>query len=158
MELRSAILKIIGAINGSWDVASAYVGLTPAALRNRAYEVKGQALSTEHSLALQALSQTTYFAEAIAAASGGTFVKLPTDLSLDNELLNKKFHDLYAELGTFSQHFTEATADDEIDKRERADLTAIADEMHKTISELLALTFRIYCRDDAKSSKKKVGK
>lgn len=149
MELRSSILNMVSSITGTWDVAAAYLGMTTNALRNRAYQVKGQALSTEHAMALQSLSGTTLFAEAIAAASGGTFVKLPDDTSMDNDILIKKFHELYAELGAFSQRFAEATADDVIDRRERADLDAIAKKMHKVLAELLALTFRIYCRDDA---------
>lgn len=152
MELRNSILKMIPAISGSWDVAAAYLGMSVSALRNRAYEVKGQMLSREHTMALQALSGTTYFAEAVAIASGGTFVKLPSDLATGNEVLSKKFHDLYAELGTLSQHFTSATADDVIDRRERAVLAADGQRLHRVLAELLALTFRVYCPVDASTA------
>lgn len=150
MEIRKSYLSMIKAFAGGWDAMTGALGMSRDALENRIYERKGQGILVETALQLQAFSGTTYFAEAVAAASGGTFVKLPADVSTDNVVLGQKFHELYAELGTFSQHFSAATADDEIDRREAADLTAIADEMHKTISELLALTFRIYCRDGAK--------
>ena len=144
MELRDAKLKMIGKVRGTWEVAAAYLGMTVSALRNRAYETKGQVLSEDHCLALQELSGTTLYAEAIANASGGVFLKLPDDLSCENEALMKKFNDLYAELGTFSRHFTEATADEEIDQDERAMLEADAARMHKVLAELVALVFRIY--------------
>lgn len=145
MELRDAKLEMIRKVPGTWEVAAAYLGLqSPVALRNRAYEVKGQVLSEEHCLALQSLSSTTLYAEAIATASGGVFVKLPDDLECENEVLMKKFNDLYAELGTFSRHFTEATADDQIDQREKEQLEDDAARMHKVLAELLALMLRIY--------------
>lgn len=151
MDVRNSILKIIGEISGSWDVAAAYLGMTPAALRNRAYEVKGQALRTEHALALQALVENKHFAQAVATASGGTFVLLPAGREDDGGELITKFHELYAELGTLSAHFTAATADHKINQRERADLEAIGAAIHRTVSELLALTFRIYCPQQAKA-------
>lgn len=153
MDVRSSILKMVGAVSGSWEVAAAYLGMTPAALRNRAYAVKGQALRTEHSLALQQLSGTSYFAEAIATASDGVFVRLPACGDSDgDELLLNKFNQLYAKLGTFSACFNEAVGDKKIDKGEKADLSAIADDMQRTIAELLALTFRIYCKDGVKAT------
>lgn len=144
MELRDAKLKMISKVTGAWEVAAAYLGMTVNALRNRAYEVKGQVLSEDHCLALQTLSGTTYYAEAIATASGGVFVKLPDDLSCENEVLMKKFNDLYTELGTFSRDFSEAINDDKIDERERELLEGDAARMHKVLAELAALMFRIY--------------
>jgi len=144
MGLRDAKLKMIAGITGSWEVAAAYLGMTVNALRNRAYEVKGQVLSEDHCLALQTLSGTTHYAEAIATASGGVFVKLPDDLSCENEVLMKKFNDLYTELGTFSRDFTEAIVDEKIDQREREVLEADAARLHKALAELAALMFRIY--------------
>jgi hypothetical protein len=144
MELRDAKLKMISGVPGSWGVVAGCLGMTVNALRNRAYEVKGQVLTEDHCLALQALSGTTYYAEAIATASGGVFVKLPDDLSCENEVLMKKFNDLYTELGTFSRDFSAATADEKIDQREREILEEDAARMHKVLSELVALMFRIY--------------
>lgn len=145
MEIRAANIKLITSVKGSWETAAGYLAMTVNALRNRAYEVKGQVLTTEHSLALQELSGAKYFAQAVAAASGGTFVLLPEARENGNEEISQKFRDLYIELGTFSQHFSQATADDVIDHRERALLAADGQRMHQVLSELLALTFQIYC-------------
>lgn len=153
MEIRKSYLLMIRAFAGGWDAMTGALGMSRDALENRIYERKGQGILVETALQLQAFSGTTYFAEAVAAASGGTFVKLPADVSTDNEVLSKKFHELYAELGTFSVHFSAATEHDEINRRDQADLVAIGDEMHKTISELLALTFRIYCRHGERPGK-----
>lgn len=144
MELRDAKLQLIATVPGGWEVAAAYLGMTVNALRNRAYEVKGQALTENHSLALQQLCDKTFYAEAIATASGGTFVKLPDDPLSDNHDLMKKFQDLYVELGTFSHHFKEATADEKIDKREQAQLEQDAARMHKVLAELLKLMIHVY--------------
>lgn len=149
MEIRQSYLAMIKGFSGGWDAMVGALGMSRDALENRIYERKGQGVLVETALQLQAFSGTTYFAEAVATASGGTFLKLPLDVATDNEPLLKKFNKLVAHLGTFSARFSEATADDEIDKREAADLTAIADEMHKTLAELLALSFRIYCRQEA---------
>lgn len=145
MGIREAHKAMIRAINGGWEVAAAALGMTLASLENRIYERKGQTLSTADSLALQATSGTTMFAEAIAHASGGTFVKLPECGEVDNEALLIKFNALHAELGLLSRRFGEYTKDDEINAREATDLKAIGDEVHKTMEELLALTFKIYC-------------
>ncbi|MES2126672.1 MAG: YmfL family putative regulatory protein [Pseudomonadota bacterium] len=146
-DSRSAVLKMIGEVNGGMTVAAAFLGMTPAALHNRAYLVKGQAVRTEHALALQALSGTTHFADEVALASGGIFVKLPDDLECADDMLQAKFHELYTRLGKFSERYAKATEDGEIDAVERVDLQKLAHAMHKTIGELLALSFRIYCRN-----------
>jgi hypothetical protein len=85
--------------------------MTPAALRNRIYEVKDRKLSEEKSLALQQLSETTHYADAIARASGGVFVKLP-EAECENEDLMMKFNQLYVLLGNFSRDFDGALRND----------------------------------------------
>lgn len=147
MDLRKARLSMIKAYPGGWDAISAALGMSRDALENRIYERKGQSVLTETDLQMQAFSGTTHFAEAVASLSGGTFVKLPNVDHVDNDSLLAKFNELHSELGLLSSKFSEYTKDDELDKRERADLTAIGDEVHRTMEELLALTFRIYCKD-----------
>lgn len=97
---------------------------------------------------MQSLSDTKLFAEAISTESGGVFVMLPPQIEIDNEALLSKFNKLHSQIGLLSRRFNEATEDGEIDKRERADLAAIGDEIHRHTQELLALTFRIYCRGE----------
>jgi hypothetical protein len=144
MELRQSKLQMIEAIPGGWDVAAVFLGLTTNALRNRIYEVKDQKLSDEKSLALQALSKTTYYADAIAQASGGVFVCLP-EAEYENEDLMMKFNQLYVLLGNFSRDFDGALRNDGvIDKQEEAVLERDVIGIQKSASELLALMVRIY--------------
>jgi hypothetical protein len=145
MELREAKLKMIAAVRGGWEVAAPNLGMSVNALRNRVYGVKDQKLSDEDSLALQLLSDTKHYAEAIAAASGGIFVRLPDGGEHENQDLMKKFNELYTKLGDLSRDFTAAIAnDDSIDARERKVLEEDARKMHQTLSELLGLMFLIY--------------
>lgn len=144
MNLRQSYLAMIKGFPGGWDAMAGALGMSRDALENRVYERKGQGITVETALQIQAFTQGAQFAEAIATASGGTFVKLPDDLSNDNELLMAKFQSLYAELGQFSRDFSAATADDLIDSREKLILEQDAAQLHKVLSELLALTFRIY--------------
>ena len=143
---------MIKAFPGGWDAIAAALGMSRDALENRIYERKGQGVTVETALQIQAFSQTTCFAEAVATASGGTFIKLPGDLVEDNELLMAKFQSLYTELGQFSKDFSAATADDLIDKREQLILEHDVAQLHKVLAELLALTMRIYAPQGAKGA------
>ncbi|SFD03408.1 YmfL family putative regulatory protein [Collimonas sp. OK412] len=148
MNLRQSYLGMIKAFSGGWDAMCGALGYSRDALENRIYEKKGQSLWVETALQMQSLSGTTLFAEAVATASGGVFVTLPAPSEIDNEALLSKFNKLHTHIGLLSRRFNEATEDGEIDKRERADLAAIGDEIHRHTQELLALTFRIYCRGE----------
>lgn len=147
MNLRQARLKMIKAFDGGWDAMAAALGMTRDGLENRIYEKKGQSVLTETDLQMQAMSHTTYFAQAVATASGGTFVQLPAPDDLDNDALMNKFHELHAELGELHHKFREYTKNNEVDARERADLQEIGGRIHMKMQELLVLTFRIYCKD-----------
>lgn len=146
VEIRRAYLSMIKAYQGGWDAMSAALGMSLSALENRIYERKGQGILVETALQMQAFSGTDFFAQAISASSGGTFVKLPRIDHVDNESLLVKFNELHAELGLLSQRFGEYTARGELNARERNDLSSIGAEIHRTMEELLALTFRIYCK------------
>lgn len=146
MDIRQSYLSMIRAFPGGWDAIVGALGMSRDALENRIYERKGQGVLVETALQIQKFSDTTFFAEAVATASGGTFVKLP-DVDVDNDDLMKKFNKLYEELGIFSRDFNESIRDDdEIDRREKALLEADAARMHKALAELLALMFRVYMR------------
>ena len=144
MTLRKAFQEMIK-VAGIADTA-VLMDMTESSLDNRVYERKDQGFSVRQALRLQDISKTTVFAEQIAKMSGGTFVKLPEVDHIDNEDLLAKFMELNSEIGQLSQKFADATKDGEIDLRERADLQAISDEMHKTTQELMGLMFRIYCK------------
>lgn len=134
---------------GGWDSITGALGMSRDALENRIYERKGQGVQVELAMQLQAFAGTTHFAEAVAIKSGGSFVKLPSDLEHCNEALGKKFREVSVRLGELSKRFDEATEDDVIDPKERFELEAIASGMQKSIAELLALSFRVYCKPDA---------
>lgn len=144
MALRQAKLDMIDAVPGGWDVAAAYLGMSPAALRNRIYEVKDQKLSDEKSIALQALANSTAYADAIARASGGIFMRMP-DTECDNEDIMRKFNEMYALLGTFSRDFEIALSNDgAIDKQEEAILERDVRHLQKAMAEVLALMLHVY--------------
>lgn len=143
VDIKKSFLSMIKAFPGGWDAMTGALGMSRDALENRIFERKGQGVLVETALQMQKLSDTKYFAEAVAAVSGGTFVKLP-EVEVENADILRKFNELYAELGRFSSDFNQATADDEIDRREEVLLRDDADRMHKTLSELVALTMRVY--------------
>ena len=144
MELLSCYQEMIK-VHG-WNGTAATLNMTKSQLEARVYEVKGSGMRVDTALLIQAYAGTTHFAQAIAAASGGVFVELPQAGGVRGVGLHDKFHELYVELGRLSAAYTEAIEDDEIDLRERAGLDAISQEMHKTVQELMALMFQIYCR------------
>jgi hypothetical protein len=122
------------------------LGMSRDALENRIYERKGQSVLVETALQMQQFSSTTRFAEAVAQVSGGLFMKLPEQSDHDRDELLAKFNELYSKLGDLSTKFREYVKDDEIDRRERADLIDVGQNIHRTVEELLTLTFLIYCR------------
>lgn len=144
MTLKQSYLAMIRAFPGGWDAIVGALGMTRDALENRIYERKGQGVHVDLAMQMQAFAQTTHFAQAVATASGGTFVMLPDDMSDANECLMEKTQSLYIELGDYFKAIREATADGVIDKGERITLEAAAAKVHKMMGELHALTLRLY--------------
>ena len=144
MNLKQSYLAMIKAFPGGWDAIVGALGMSRDALENRIYERKGQGVAVDLAMQMQAFAQTTHFAEAVATASGGTFVKLPDDLSDANECLMAKSHALYIELGQYFYDIREATKDNVITKGERVTLDAGAARVHKGMGELHAMTLRLY--------------
>ena len=149
MEIRKAYLAMIKEYPGGWDAMAAALGMTRDALENRIYERKGQSVLAETALQMQKFSNSTHFVEAVAQVSGGVFMKLPKHVDHDRDELLSKFNELYVELGDLSGKFREYVKDDEIDRRERADLSDVGQHIHRTVEELLTLTFQIYCKPSA---------
>ena len=129
-----------------WTGTAATLGMTKSQLEARVYEVKGSGMRVDTALLIQAHAGTTHFAQAIAVASGGVFVELPSGEGVNGESLQGKFHELYTELGLLSAAYTKAIEDNEIDPRERVELDDISQQMHKTMKELMGLMFQVYCR------------
>lgn len=148
--MRASYLTMIRAFAGGWDAMAAALGWSRQGLENRIYELKGQSILVETALQMQAFSNTTHFAEAVAKESGGVFLRLPEVGELGRDDLLDRFNEVYAEIGEFSAKFREAVRDNEIDRSERHDLEDIAQQIHRSTEELLALTFQVYCRDAGK--------
>lgn len=146
MEIKKSYLAMIKAYPGGWDAMAAALGMTRDALENRIYERKGQSVLVETALQMQHFSATTHFAEAVAQESGGIFMRLPERSDQDRDELLAKFNELYAKLGDLSTKFRDYVRDNEIDRRERQDLSDVGQQIHRTVEELLALTFQIYCQ------------
>lgn len=145
MSIKQAITQMIDKAGGQ-DRAAFELGMSLSALQNRLYSKKFQVITIEHALALQVISNTTFFAEAIAEESGGMFMKLPeVDEHCDNEELLSKFTQILGDLGELASTHREAIKDGNVNDREKHDLEQIAAHAHRHIQELLTLTFRIYC-------------
>ena len=133
------------AFPGGISAMAPAIGRTEDALDNRIYERKSQCMTVNDAMAMQKTSDTTYFAEAVAAKSGGTFVKLPEIGKVSNEDLLKKFNQLHSSLGRLNSEFAAAIdSDDQIDAKERRTLTDIGNDIHRTTQELLAIAFMVY--------------
>lgn len=149
MDIKKSYLAMIKAFPGGWDAMTGALGMTRNALENRIYEKKGQGVEVELALTMQSFAGTTHFAEAVAIQSGGVFLKLPADLDHRNVDLGKKWRELNVRIGELAITFDKAIeGDEEIDAKERRELEAVAADMHRTIAEWLALSFRVYCKQD----------
>lgn len=148
MDMRKTYLEMIRAFPGGWDAMAGALGMSRDALENRIYERKGQSLLLDTALQLQAFSGTTLLAEAVARQAGGVFMQLPEHGLRNREEMLTKFNELHARLGDLSNKFSDYTRDDEIDRAERRSLEDSGQQIHRTVAELLALTFSIYCRPD----------
>jgi hypothetical protein len=144
MELLTAYQEMIR-VHG-WNGTAGTLGMTKSALEARVYEVKGSGMRVDTALLIQSYAGTKHFAQAVAHASGGVYVDLPSVECVHGEDLEAKFHELLAELGNLSKTYAEAKKDGEIDARERAQLEDIVQQMHKTLQELQAVMFQVYCR------------
>ncbi|MDY7537662.1 YmfL family putative regulatory protein [Undibacterium sp. RTI2.1] len=147
MNLRQAYLRMIKAFPGGWDAMCGALGMSRDSLENRIYERKGQDVGVQTAMLMQSFTETTFFADAVCALSGGTFSKLPSVEHISNEEIGVKFHELYEELGMLSQEYREDTKNGSINPREKERFNALVDKIHKTMDELRALTFRVYCHE-----------
>lgn len=139
---------MINAYPGGHDGMAASLGLTPAALSNRMYELKGQQISVNQALAMQELSGSTAFAEYVARRADGTFTKLPDFNHLDRDELLSMFNRFHSRVGELSAKFERFAADGEFDRREREDFDDTTNEIHKSLSSLHAVVLALYCRDE----------
>lgn len=145
MEIRKAYLSMIRAMAGGWDAMAAALGMSKASLENRVFERK-QRMHVDTALHIQALSGTTYFAEAVARVSGGVFVPLPQTHHADREEIFDKQQELISEFGELLKEFRDFTSDGELDEREKQQLGLVADQIHRSLRELLSITFAVFTK------------
>ncbi|WP_250500573.1 YmfL family putative regulatory protein [Caballeronia sp. GAWG1-5s-s] len=155
MGFKQTFLQMIEAAGGRSDMAHC-LGITLAALDNRVHE-KGtppQRVHPDMAIQMQLVSNTTLFAEEVARQSGGMFIPLPqAEDELDNEQIQDKFLRIVERVGELATCHRKATEDGRVDQAERADLDSIAHEIHRSVQEMLTLTYLIYSAPEpAKSS------
>lgn len=149
MKIRQAYLQMIRAYQGGWDAMAAALAFSRDALENRIYEKRGQGVLVETALEMQSLSQTTFFAESVAALSGGTFIRLPVLDHVGNEEISSKFHELIEEFGEISLEWREMTKDGVLTDDERQTLDALTNRMHVTLDMIRALTIKVFSKSEA---------
>lgn len=137
------------ATNGGWSAMAESQGMSLTALQNRVYARKGQEITVSRAMAMQAVSGTTYFAEAVAHESGGLFIKLPTVDAMSAEDIQEQFIEMLEKAGEFAAEWRRATADNEVCKREKRQLGSLATDLCQHVQEILHTTFNIFCKQDA---------
>ena len=145
MNERACYLAMIRRFPGGMDAMAAALGLSRCALENRIYERRGQAVSVDQALLMSEFTNSNEFARFVAERAGGVFVPLPP-VSPDRDALLDRWNQLYVEVGELSQCFQKSTVDGEIDAKERDSLLKEAQDVHRVLRELLAVTFAVYCR------------
>ncbi|MDN0081634.1 YmfL family putative regulatory protein [Crenobacter sp. SG2305] len=143
-RLRIAYQKMIRAMQGGWAAMAGAMGMTKDALENRVYERKGQRMYVDDAMLMQSLSGTTYFAEGIAAESGGMFIELPDIELIDRGEIQTLYMELVDEVGKLAREWREATRDGKIDKKERARLEAIRQAICTKVTQMNHMTFKVF--------------
>lgn len=141
---RAVVNQMISAFGHGPDALAVAMGLSPAGLNNRRYCIKGQQLSEDELLAMQALSGTRLYAEYIAARSGGVFVPLPDAAEVDNdELLNRQL-ELAEEVGALARLMKDSIRDGSINAGERSALYEEASKLFRMAHELVGVAVLVY--------------
>lgn len=136
------------ATNGGYDGMARALGTSVCSLRNRIFGRKGQQMPVRLAMAMQGASGTTYFAEAVAMASGGVFVALPPLSHLHGVDIQEKYVELLDKVGALAREYRHATADNEVCPGERRALTAIGNDICQLVTQINEITFRLYCKQE----------
>jgi hypothetical protein len=127
---------------------AATLGMTTAALDARVYELKGCGMRDNTALLIQTYSGTTLFAEWVAEQSGGVFVELPSEDDTNEEAIDESMLLLCEQLGDLARTYRQAKADGEIDRKEKADLSHKANDIHATLKKSLRTMFKVFCKQE----------
>jgi len=145
VSIRLAYLAMIRAFPGGWDAMCAALGMSRDALENRIYERKGQGLRVDTALQMQAFSGVADFAQAVAFEAGGVFLRLPSVLPGEDEVLDE-FLALVSQNGRLAQILSDARRDGVIEPGEFEVLEREAQKVHALLARLLA-TIKNQVRD-----------
>jgi hypothetical protein len=146
MDIRQSYVQMCRNFPGGIDALAAAMATPPAGLNNRIYEAKGQRMHVDTAMLMQQLSASTVFAQAVASASGGTFVPLPRVDLVEDESIEAKFNEVYGTVGQLFAEFRADITDGVIDEKERDRLVSKGEDLHRCAEELLALIFSVYCK------------
>lgn len=148
--IKQAIKAMCQGISGGYAVMAAALGLSSkAALENRIYEVKGQRVSIEEAMMMQRITGRSDFAEAVAAESGGVFVKLSEEEELcGSEEIAQRFLNIMAANGDLVTAWQEAAADGEVSAAELEGLEKIERRTIAELAAVLVLTRRYFMREE----------
>jgi hypothetical protein len=116
--MRKAYLAMIKAFPGGWDAMSAALGFTRMALENRIYERRGQSMSADTALMMQKLSETSFYAEAVALESDGIFIPIPEFDGVSDVALLDAYTEMVTDEGKFATDFREALKDGKVSQDE----------------------------------------
>lgn len=148
MDIRGSYQMMCRATNGGFAAMAAAQNMSSSSLENRIYGRKGQRISVDLALSMQATSGTKYFAAAVAHASGGVFVELPQHEQLDNIDIHEKYVELLDRVGALARKYREATGDGVVDKSERRTLEFLGNTICQLVTQINLMTFKIYCQAD----------
>lgn len=144
--IRTSYQKMCRTVNGGWAAMAAMLGMSQASLENRIYERKGQSVDVHLAMQMQASSNTTLFAEAVATSSGGVFIPIPNVNDIDHECIQTVYMELVEEVGTLAKEWAKATKDGEVDAQERARLEQVRMAIVQKVTAVNELTFKVFCR------------
>lgn len=145
-RIRASYQAMCRTVNGGWTAMAASLGLSKDGLENRVYERKGQSVDVHLAMQMQASSDTTLFAEAVAAESGGVFIPLPDISTINHEEIQAVYMELVDEVGRLAREWREATRDGEVDEKERERLEAIRVAVCQKVTQMNELTYVVFCR------------
>lgn len=142
--MRAAVQKAIKSYQGGWAAMAAALGMSVDALENRIYEKKGQSLALHEALMIEAISETSYITEAMAARHHAVLVTLP-DTEYENKDLLVIQSSLQSALSDLLKTVAESYEDDGvIDHKEEKQILNSKTEAHKAVEKFVQVALTIF--------------
>lgn len=143
--MRTAIQKAIKSYNGGWEAMASALGLpSVSALENRVYEKKGQELTFHQILMIEALSNTKFITEAMAARHNSVVIELPEG-DKDNIDLFVIQSELQSAVTGVCKTVADSVSDDGIiDQHEENIINNNKTKVHKAVEKFTHTAFMIF--------------